>query len=177
MEFVTLCILGAFVDYRRRVFCAKFQQSYKQYWHLLALGNPASVGQQVLAVAFLTSVDSLLCPTSIFYCLLLLTVSFSGQLSQADWSLLPYSVNWLSLSFLRPSFPPPLLVSPEISSTVLCVDLAPKQTKRSSEWCQHKRKRIATQCVTHCIKYISPLYSSISLCILNFHLRFLKLFY
>ena len=58
-----------------------------------ALVNPASVGQQVLAVAFLTFVDSLLCPTSIFSCLLQLTVSYPEQLSQADWSLLPSVLN------------------------------------------------------------------------------------
>ena len=33
---------------------------------LLALVNPDSVSQQMLAVIFLTSVDSLLCPTSMF---------------------------------------------------------------------------------------------------------------
>ena len=105
--------------------------------------------QQVLAVTFLTSVDFLLYPASIFSCLLLLTISFSGQLSQADWSLLPCSVNWLSLSSLGPPFPPPLLVSWEISPSVLCVGFMPKQTKRSSEWRQHKRKRIATHRITH----------------------------
>ena len=41
-------------------------------------------------------------------CLLLPTVSFSGQLSQADCSLLPSFVNCFYLSSLAPSFPPPL---------------------------------------------------------------------
>ena len=44
------------------------------------------------------------------HCLLLLTVSFLGQLSRADCSLLPSFVKRLSLSSLVPSFPPPLLV-------------------------------------------------------------------
>ena len=64
------------------------------------LVNPASVGQQVLAVTFLTSVDSLLCPASIFSCLPLPTISFSGQQSQNGWSLLSCSVNLLSFCLL-----------------------------------------------------------------------------
>ena len=98
-----------FLDYRGRVFCAQLLQSHKQCWHLLALVNPASVGQQVLAVAFLTSVDSLLCPSSHSHCLLLLTVSFSRQLSQAVWSLQPSFVNYslsLSLSLFSRTFLP-----------------------------------------------------------------------
>ena len=67
---------------------------------ILALVNPTTVGQQVLAVVFLTFVDSLLCPTSIF--------------SQPPVLFcLPSSI--LSLFSLRPSFSPPLLVSWEIS--------------------------------------------------------------
>ena len=46
--------------------------------HLIALVNPASVGQQVLAAAFLTSVDwCLLCPTLISW-LTFLPLSSSG---------------------------------------------------------------------------------------------------
>ena len=48
------------------VYSNEILTSPEQCCHLLALVNPASVGQQVLAVTFLTSVDSLLCPTSIF---------------------------------------------------------------------------------------------------------------
>ena len=75
-EFVTLCILCAFVDYRRRVFCAKLQQKPLTMLTSPRVVNSASLGQQVSAVAFLTSVDSLLCPASIFSCLLLLTVHY-----------------------------------------------------------------------------------------------------
>ena len=83
----------------------------------LALVNPASVGQQVLAVAFLTSVDSLLFPTYIFSlppsadCVILRTASSSRLVSSALLCQL------LSLSSLEPSFPPLLLVSREISSS------------------------------------------------------------
>ena len=98
------------------------------------------------SLGMLTHLLTALFPSS--HCLLLLTVSFSGQLSQADCSLLPSFVNWLSLSSLGPSSPPPLLVSREISPSVLCVGFAPKQTKRSSEWRQRKQKpmqRIVSQ--------------------------------
>ena len=40
------------------------------------------------------------------HCLLLSTVSFSGQLSQADRSLLPFFINWLSLSLFSRTFLP-----------------------------------------------------------------------
>ena len=60
--------------------------------------------------------------------------SFPELLPQADCPPLPTVVNSLSLSSLGPSFPPPLLVSREISPSVLCVGFASKQTKRSSEW-------------------------------------------
>ena len=55
------------------------------------------------------------------HCLLLPTI-LSGELPQADWSLLPCSVNRLSLSSLGPFFPHPLPVLQEISPSVLCVD-------------------------------------------------------
>ena len=61
-----------------------------------------------------SSLDCLL-PSSHY--LLLPTVSFSGQLSQADRSLRPSFVNPLSLSSLRLSFPPPLLL---LHSCPLC---------------------------------------------------------
>ena len=54
----------------------------------------------------------------------------------------------MTLSSLGPSFPPALPISREISSLVLRVGFAPKQTKRSSEWRQHKRKRITAHRVT-----------------------------
>ena len=57
----------------------------------------------------LTHLLTALLPSS--HCFLLPTVSFYGQLSQADCSLLPSFVNWPSLSSLGPSFPPPLPVS------------------------------------------------------------------
>ena len=60
-----------------------------------------------------SSLDCLLCPASIFS--LPPSVSFSGQLSQAGCSLLPCFVNCFFLSSLRPSFPPPLPHSREIS--------------------------------------------------------------
>ena len=69
---------------------------------LLTLVNPASVGQQVFAVVFLTSVDSLLGPVSIFSlppladCVLLWT-AISSRLFSSSY------VNWLSLSSLGPS--------------------------------------------------------------------------
>ena len=126
-------------------FAWNFYKSHKQCWHLLALFNPASVGQQVLAVTFITSVDSLLCPASICSlppsadCLILWTAISSRLVSRQrrvetlrcrlTLSLsLPLSLSLsLSLSSLGPSFPRPLLVSRETSSSVLCVGFAPKQ--------------------------------------------------
>ena len=57
----------------------------------------------------LTYLLTALLPSS--HCLLLLSASFSGQLSQADCSLRPSFVNWLSLSSLGLSFPRSLPVS------------------------------------------------------------------
>ena len=105
-ESVTLYILCAFVDSRGCVFCAKLLQSHQQCWHFHALVHPASVGQRVLAVAFLTSIDSLLCSASIYS--------------------MPPSADWLSRSSHGPSFPSLLRVSREISPSVLCVGFAPK---------------------------------------------------
>ena len=82
------------------------------------------------------------------HCLLLPTVSFPGLLSQADWSPLPFFVNG-SLCLLSD-----LLSLLHFRSRgrshlqALCVGFTPKQTKRSSEWCQHKQKRIAMPHVT-----------------------------
>ena len=78
--------------------------------YLLALVNPASVGQQVLAAAFLTSDDwSPLCPTLIFW------LTFSWVLPPADSPLLlPVS---FSLPWFLPSFPRLLPVSWDISRT------------------------------------------------------------
>ena len=109
----------------------------------LAFVNPACVGQQVLAVTFwlLLTLFSALPPSSHY--LLLLTVSFSGQQSQTDCSLLPCLVN-CSLGLL--SNLPSLLHIRSRGRTrpqALCVGFAPKPTKRTSEWRQHKRKRIA----------------------------------
>ena len=85
------------------------------------------------------------------HCLLMPTF-LSRQLPHAGCPPLPTVVNCLSLSFLGHSFPPPLLVSREISPSVLCVGFVPKQTKRSSDWRQHKRKRIATHRVTELLR-------------------------
>ena len=85
--------------------------------------------------------------TVFYHCLLLLTIfPLDCYLTLTGLFCPPLSTG--SLSSLRPSFSPPLSVSQEISSSVLCAGFAPKQTKRSSEWHQHKRKRIATHCVT-----------------------------
>ena len=73
------------------------------------------------------------------HCLFLPTVSFSGQLSQADCSLLPSFVNWLSLSSLGPSFPRPLPVSQEISPSCPLCGFRTK-TKRLSDRRQYQRK-------------------------------------
>ena len=67
----------------------------------------------------LTHLLTALLPSSHY--LLLLTVSYSGLLSQAHWSLQLFFVNCLSRSSLGHSFPPPLPVSQEISSSgLLC---------------------------------------------------------
>ena len=99
--------LHAIAGARGLVFCAKLPQSHWPCWLLLALINPASVGQQVLAVVFLTSVDSLFCPTSIFSlppsadCVLLGTAISSRQFSSAFLCQLILSV--FSLTFLSSS--------------------------------------------------------------------------
>ena len=72
---------------------------------------------------------------------------FPGLLSQTDRPSLPYFVTCslsLSLSCLGPSFSSPLPVSREISSSVVCVGFAPKQTKRLSGSRQHERKHIVS---------------------------------
>ena len=82
-------------------------------------------------------------------CLLLLTVSFFGQLSQADCPLLSSFVNSLSLSSLRPSFPRPLPVSWEILySGSLCGFNAKADKVIPWPAHTHKRKRNATHRVT-----------------------------
>ena len=139
---VTLCILWANVS----VYSNEIVTSYLQCWHL-ALVNPASVGQQVLAVVFLTSVDSLLCPTSVFSlppssdCVILCTAISSQLFSSALrcqllclLSDLPSLLYFWSRGRSHPQ--------------ALCVGFMPKETKRSSEWCQHKWKQIAMHCVT-----------------------------
>ena len=90
-----------------------------------------------------------------FHCLLLLTVSFSGQLFQADCSLLPSFVN-CSLCLLW-DLPPFLHFRSRrrYRPQALCVDFAPKQTKRSSEWRQHKRKRMP-RIVSHFFQGLTP---------------------
>ena len=112
--------------------------------HVFVLVNPTSVGQQVLAVIFLTSVESLLCPASIS----LSTVSFPELLSQADCSLLPSFVNWLSLSSLGPSFSPPLpVVWANSPSGSLCGFRA--KTDKEILWPALIQKEMnATYCVT-----------------------------
>ena len=126
--------LRAFADCRGRVTCVKLLQSHYQCWHFLALVNSASVDQQVLAVTFLTSVDSLLClkPTGLF-CLSLSTDSLCFL------SDLPSLLHLWSRGRSR--------------LQALCVGFALKQTKKS--WSQHKRKRIATHRVTYCCLTLS----------------------
>ena len=102
-----------------------------KFWHL-ALVNPASVGQQVLAVVFLTSVDSLLCPAFIFSlppsadCVLLWTAIssrlFCPPLS-TDSLCLPCDL----LSFLR------FRSRGRSRPQALCVGFVPNQTKRFSD--------------------------------------------
>ena len=100
--------------------------SYKQCWHLVELINLASVGQQVLAVVFLTSVDSLLCTASIFSlppsadCVLLWTATSNRLFSSAFRSQ-------LTLSSLGHSFPPPLPSQGRSRPQAHCVGFAPKQ--------------------------------------------------
>ena len=137
--YVTLCILWANVS----VYSNEILTSHYQCWHLLALVNQASVGQQILAVVFLTSVDFLLCPASIF----LLPPSADCVLFwTAISSLLSSALPWLSLSSLWPSFLPPLPVSREISlSSPLCgfraktdkeiLWLAPTKMEMNANYC------------------------------------------
>ena len=94
----------------------------------LALVNPASVGQQVLAVAFLTSVDwSPLSPTPISW----LTPSLDCNLNCS--LLLTVSSGTFCWPPLGPSFPHPLPVMWEISYTSLFCGFRAK-TKRSFDW-------------------------------------------
>ena len=87
-----------FVDYRGRVFFAKLLQK--------SLGMPIHLWPSSFSASFCWP-------------------SFPWTLSHADWSLLLSFVDCLSLSFfvdsplssLSPSFPPPLPVSSEISSS------------------------------------------------------------
>ena len=113
--------------------------SHYQCWYLFALVNTASVGQQVWAVVFLTSVDSLLCPASIFSlppsanCVLLWTDTSSPLFSSVFLCQLVLSV--FSGTFLPLSHP----VSREISpSDPLCGFRF--KTKRFSYRHQHKGK-------------------------------------
>ena len=106
--------------------------------YLLALVNPASVGQQVFAVAFLISVDwSPLCPALISW------LTFSWLLSPANF---PWDLP--SLVLLRSRG--------RSRAQALCVSFAPKQTKRSSDWFPHPQKRMPP-IVSHrfniCIKH------------------------
>ena len=96
---VALC---EFAGYRERCIRAKLHKPQGILTRLLALVNPASVDQQVLAAAFLTSVDwSPLCPTLISW----LTFSWllSLSLSPADCSLLLPSADCFSVTFLPSS--------------------------------------------------------------------------
>ena len=107
--------------------------------YLLALVNPVSVGQQVLAVTFLTSVDwSPPCPA------LISRLAFSWLLSTANcpWDL-PSLVRFRSRGRSRVQ--------------ALCVGFAPKQTKGSSDWHPHPQKRMSP-IVSHKAKEPSFLY-------------------
>ena len=106
--------------------------------YLIALVNPASVGQQVLAAAFLTSVDwSPLCPGLI-----------SWPTRSVNWSLLLSSADCVLLASLGPSFPRPLPVSWEISRTgPLCGFRA--KTDKGILWpASTHTETNATHCVT-----------------------------
>ena len=143
--YLTLCILRANVS----VYSNEILTSYKQCWYLLALVNPVSVGQQVLAVVFLTSVDSVLCPASIFSLLpsancVLLWAATSSQLF--SYALL---VNWLSLSSLGLSFPPPLSVSREISPSDLLCGFCAKTDKEILWPAPIQTEMNTTYCVTN----------------------------
>ena len=127
-------------------FARNFYKATKQCWHLLALVNPASVGQQVLAIVFLTSVHSLLSLASIFSlppsvdCVLLCTAISSRLFSSA------FLCQLFSLSSLGPSFSRPFPVLQDISpSGPLCgfraktdkeiLWLAPTQTEMNATYC------------------------------------------
>ena len=76
-------------------------------------------------------------------------MSFSGQLSR---SRLFSSPSFVKCSLCLLSDLPSLLHFRSRGRScpqALCVGFAPKQTKRSSKWRQHKRKRIATHRVTY----------------------------
>ena len=106
------------------------------------------MGQQVLAVAFLTSVDSLPCPTTIF------SLHPSADCHSLGSYLKPTVLFCLPLSTaLSRTFIPS-------STSGLAGDLVLSPLRgfrakidRSSEWRQHKRKRIATHRVTHITFY------------------------
>ena len=113
--------LRAFAGYRRRVFCAKLQQSHQEYWLISWL----------LCFQLLTASFCWLCPSLNSY--LKLTALFC-----TPWPTTFPCLLWdlPSLVYLRPC------------AMAFCVGFAPKQTKRSCEWHQQKRKRNATHRVT-----------------------------
>ena len=114
--------------------------------HLFALVNPTSVGQQVLAVVFLTSVDSLLCPADISLppsadCVLPWTTISSWLLSSAFLCQLALSV------FCRTLLPS--------STSGLVRDLAPGplcgfHAKRQKEIVWVSSTQTETNCYASC---------------------------
>ena len=86
------------------------------------------------------------------------TQNTTERVEEKEWTnkhVSPSSfIIWPSLSSLGPSFPPPLPVSREISSSVLCVDFAPKQTEIL--WPAHTLTPNTTN--SHIVSYSSPSY-------------------
>ena len=112
-EFVTLCILRAFVDYRGRVFCAKLlQKPQGMLTHLWLSSLTASFRWPSFPL------DCYLTPT------VLLCSPLSTALTVFPGTFLP--------SFL-PSFLPQLPSRGRSRVQGLCLGFAPKQTKRFSD--------------------------------------------
>ena len=107
--------------------------------HLLALINLASVGQQVLAAAFLTSADrSPLCPTLISR--VTYSIDWSPLLPSADFVILltDHSCRLISGTFILSS----LRFRGRSHVQALCVGFAPKQKKGFTDWHPHPRKQM-----------------------------------
>ena len=136
--FVQLCVS---VGQRERVFEQNSHKPWAMPTYLLALVNPASVGQQVLAVAFQTFVDrSPLCPALISW------LTFSWLHSPADCSLLltvSFSLLWDLYSLVQSRG--------RSHARALCVGFTPKQIKGSSDWHTHTHPH--NECPASCNTY------------------------